>query len=159
METEIWKDVELYDGLYQVSNLGRVKSLNYRRTGKEQRLKPCDTGNGYLQVVLYKNGKIDRPLVHRLVAKAFIPNPENKPEVHHRDGNTHNNCVSNLQWVTRKEHRDKDRSKKVLCVETGTIFPSASEAGRQIGIDIGNINSCCQGKRKTAGKYHWRYAD
>ena len=103
MEKEIWKDVKNYEGLYEVSNLGRVKSLNYNRTRKEKILKSgyvC----GYCKVVLWKYGKKKMYTVHRLVAEHFIPNPDNKPCIDHIDGNRSNNRVENLRWCTYKEN-------------------------------------------------------
>lgn len=157
MKEERWLPVVGFEGLYEVSSLGRVKSLNYNKTGMEHILKHRKHRGGYMQVCLFKNGKIYYPLIHRLVAIAFIPNPENKREVHHRDGNKHNNCVSNLQWVTSKEHRDKDSSKKVMCVETGKVYPSSKEVARQFGVSHSNIIACCRGKQKTTKGYHWQY--
>lgn len=94
---EIWKEIEGYEGLYQVSNLGRVKRDDY--------IKPLLDGSGkYYQVSLWKNGKEKKALIHRLVAKAFLPNPENKPCVDHIDTITTNNNVSNLRWCTHKEN-------------------------------------------------------
>ena len=101
---EIWKYIDGYEGLYKVSNLGRVKSLNYRRSGKERMLKPGNTGDGYLFVILYKNGKIKYFTIHRLVANAFLENPDHKSDVNHKDENKTNNRVDNLEWVTRKEN-------------------------------------------------------
>ena len=97
---EIWKDIDGYEGLYQVSNLGRVKSFNYNRTGKEMNLKPVNTCNGfgYLYVNLNKNGKTRLFYIHRLVAKAFLENPDHKSDVNHKDENKTNNCVENLEW-------------------------------------------------------------
>ncbi len=157
MKEERWLPVVGFEGLYEVSSLGRVKSLNYRSTGKEEILSLHDNGKGYLHVDLCKNGKMYHKSVHRLVARAFIPNPENKREVHHIDGNTHNNCVSNLQWVTREEHRAEDKSKKVLCIETGKVYESAIEAERQTGAWHQKISACCRGKQKTSKGYHWQY--
>lgn len=157
MKEERWLPVVGYEGLYEVSSLGRVKSLNYNHTGKEKILSPGKTSRWYLHVDLCKNGKSYQRLIHRLVAIAFIPNPENKPEVHHRDGNTHNNIVSNLLLVSRKEHRAIDCSKKVICVETGKVYESASEAARQIGAHVSGISKCCCGIYKTFKGYHWKY--
>ena len=105
---EIWKDIKGYEGLYQVSNLGRVKSFNYMNTGKEkiktltlQKKHPMKQG-GYLQTTLYKNKQTKTVVVHRLVAEAFIPNPDNLPQVNHKDHDKTNNCVDNLEWCTAK---------------------------------------------------------
>ena len=100
---EIFKDIENYEGLYKVSNLGNVKTLR-KRKGNTKLLSPNDIGNGYLRVSLYKNGNQKNIFVHRLVAKAFIANPENKPEVNHKDLNPKNNNLDNLEWVTRREN-------------------------------------------------------
>ena len=95
---EEWKPIKDYEGLYEVSNLGRVKSLNYKRTGKEKILKNIECRNGYLAVSLTKLGKQKVFYIHKLVAEAFIPNPDNLPQVNHIDGNKKNNKVSNLEW-------------------------------------------------------------
>ena len=98
---EIWRDIDGYEGLYQVSNKGRVKSLKY---GKERILRPGWKTGGYLFVILCKNGNQSKQRIHRLVAQAFIPNPNNKPQVNHLDENKKNNCVDNLEWATAKEN-------------------------------------------------------
>jgi hypothetical protein len=98
---EEWKDIEGYEGLYQVSNHGRVKSFKY---GKEKILKGSITTKGYLQVYLHKDNKIKRFNGHRLIAIHFIPNPDNKPQVNHIDGNKLNNNISNLEWNTQSEN-------------------------------------------------------
>lgn len=109
--TEYWKDIKDYEGLYQVSNYGRVKSLNWHRTGEERVLKGQKVGSGYLHIGLCKNGKKKHFKIHRLVAQAFIPNPDNLPEVNHKDENPSNNFVGtkennfkdgNLEWCTAK---------------------------------------------------------
>lgn len=97
---EIWKDIKGYEGLYQVSNIGRVKSLNYNHTKKEKILKPIKDKKNYLYINLYKNVKIKHIKIHRLVAEAFIPNPNNYPCVNHKDEDKSNNCVNNLEWCT-----------------------------------------------------------
>lgn len=171
---EEWRDIAGYEGLYQVSNLGRVKSLNYMHTGNEK-IRKTKKNKGYLQVSLWKNGKAHHTYVHRLVAETFIPNIKNLPQVNHIDENKENNRVDNLEWCDQKynlnygtrierilEHRTgPHKSKPVLCIETGVVYHSAMEASRQTGASQGNINSCCNGRYgyKTAGGYHWRYAD
>ena len=111
IQDEVWKDIEGYEGLYQVSTCGNVKSLpKVRRNGtgtyiqKERLLKPSNTSTGYKKVELCKDGKRKSFKVHRLVAIAFIPNPDNKPEVNHIDGNKINNNIDNLEWVTSSEN-------------------------------------------------------
>lgn len=99
---EIWKDIAGYEGLYQVSNLGNVLSLNYLGHGKKQLLKQTMTTNGYKKVILWKNGVGKNYRVNRLVAAAFIPNPDNLPIVNHKDWNRLNNCADNLEWCTVK---------------------------------------------------------
>lgn len=97
---QYWRDIPNYEGKYQVSNTGRVRSLNYGRTGKIKVLKQGTKDNGYKVVVIYKNGKRKKYLVHRLVAQAFIPNPNNYPIINHKDENKTNNAVWNLEWCT-----------------------------------------------------------
>lgn len=163
MENEIWKDIAGYEGKYQVSNRGRVKSLNYNRTGQERILKVGNVGNGYLGVILYKNGKIKRCKIHRLVTTAFIPNPDNLPEVNHKDKNKTNNCVDNLEWCTTQYNIDYSKSKQVIGIHkvTGLIleFSSTMEAERITNIPNGNISKCCKGRRKSAGGYIWMYTE
>lgn len=109
---EIWKDIKGFEGLYQVSNFGRVKSLERHRNGKrgapticKERILCLHRGKfGYLQACLCKDNKKHAPLVHRLVGEAFIPNTENLPCIDHIDGNRENNAVSNLRWCTTKEN-------------------------------------------------------
>ena len=168
---EIWKDIDGYEGLYQVSNLGRVKSLNYRRTGKEQNLKPRNNVLGYLKVILCKNGKTKPFTIHRLVAKAFLENPDNKSDVNHKDEDKTNNCVDNLEWMTRKdninygthnERMAKSRSKSVLQFTKNGKFvkewPSVIQIERDLGFSSGNISQCCNGKYKSAYEYIWKFA-
>lgn len=109
---EKWKDVKGYEGKYKVSNLGRVKSIkrmvkhsdNSKRTNKERILIPIDIGNGYYRVTLYNGSGSKNIFIHRLVAEHFIPNPENKPEINHKDLDPSNNHKNNLEWSTRKEN-------------------------------------------------------
>lgn len=120
---EIWKDVIGYDGLYQVSNLGRIKTVyqGHALKNKEGILKPLFSFNkkrnriGYASVFLYKNCVPKQSDVHRLVAKAFIPNPDNKPQVNHIDGNKLNNALDNLEWVTASENQKHSAKIRKLC--------------------------------------------
>ena len=164
---EEWRDIEGYEGLYQVSNLGRVRSLNCRgHKGCIGILTPRLDGKGYEMVALYKEGKARNTKVHRLVAQAFIPNPNNYPQVNHKDENKTNNDVKNLEWCTneynhnygtRNERVAKSLSIKAICITTGEIFNSMREACRKYNIHTGSMTECCQGKRKTAGGYKWEY--
>lgn len=170
---EIWKDVKGYEGRYQVSNLGRVKSLNYLQKGKEQILKATKI-KGYLVVNLYKEGKAKIYTIHRLVAKTFIENPDNLPQVNHKDECKTNNIVDNLEWCSAKYNNNYGSrtqrcvdsntnnpkfSKKVLCVETGVIYPSIMQVQRDLGFLHQHISYACSGKLKTAYGFHWKYID
>ncbi|WNO24238.1 endonuclease [Enterococcus phage SSMH01] len=161
---EEWKDIKGYEGLYQVSNFGRVKS---KHRGSERILKAGTTRLGYLNVCLCKNNQIKNFKVHRLVAKAFILNPDNKPEVNHIDEDKTNNIVSNLEWCTRKENinhgtRTERSSKKVKAIDIATgewnEYYSIRECARQLGIHPQNICNCLKGKRKQSGNYVFEYA-
>ena len=109
MKNEVWKDVVSYEGLYQVSNLGRIKSLNFNGTGKEKIMRPR-TGNRYYMIALWKNGIRKDYLLHRIVAETFIPNPENKPFINHKDENCFNNSINNLMWCTHKENMNNPQT-------------------------------------------------
>lgn len=170
---EIWKDIKGYEGLYQVSNYGRVRSLNYNRTFKCVILKQNNV-RGYKQVGLHKNGNLKNFFVHRLVATAFIPNPENLQEVNHKDENPQNNNVENLEWCDRRYNINYlNRNKKVSDKNTNGIlskvvlqftkdgrlvreWPSANECCRS-GFSKGHISKCCRGERKTHKGFIWKY--
>lgn len=106
--TEIWKDIEGYEGLYQVSNMGRIKSLKYNNGStiydRELIRKPNQLKNGYCNIILNKNGKAKAYRIHRLVAKAFVPNPENKDQINHINMIKNDNRAENLEWVTGSEN-------------------------------------------------------
>ena len=160
---EIFKDIEGYEGLYQVSNTGKVKSIKF---GKERILKPCKDKSGYLCVNICNKGKNKTFRVHRLVAFAFVQNNSLfNTDVNHIDENKMNNNANNLEWVTKAYNnnygtRIERLSKKVLCVETNQIFQSTIEVERQLGFSQGNISKCCNGKRyKTVGGYHWGWVN
>lgn len=183
---EIWKDI-VYDGedytnLYQVSNLGRVKSLNYR---KERVLQPNKNNNGYLRVGLCKDGKRKFFSIHRLVATTFLENPENKLEVNHKDEDKTNNFVGtpendykdgNLEWCD-KEYNNNYGTRVVRIVKkttngklskpvlqftlTGEFireWPSTAECERN-GFNHGNVSSCCQGKKLQYKGFIWKYKE
>lgn len=174
---ELWVNIRGYEGLYQVSNFGRVRSLD--RVVYQQKhlhvyrgtiIKQTSAGGGYLKVVLYKNGVGKQQYVHRLVATAFIPNPKHLPEINHKDENITNNRLSNLEWCTAKynsnygtikERISKANGKIVLQFTTDGVFvkqhDSIAKAARQIGCTLQNISICCRGINKTAGGFIWKY--
>lgn len=166
---ENWKDIKGYEGFYQISNLGNVRSLPRNGTiNKSRILKPNNVKN-YLQVSLQKHGETKYQKVHRLVADTFIPNPNNYPQVNHIDGNKHNNCVDNLEWVTSSENQLhsyytlKNNIKPVLQYDRNGNFIkewiNPAKAGDTLKIIRQNIYDCCNGKRKTAGNYIWKYKE
>lgn len=160
---EEWKSIENYEGFYEVSNLGNIKNS---KTGRV--LKPTDRGNGYYCCTLCKNGTRKNIDIHRLVAKAFIDNPENKPEVNHIDGNKQNNCVENLEWATRSENEihamDNDLCKynkpiKATNVKTGESieFRSMHQATEHFGMYKRCVEAVLLGRRKTHHGYTFEY--
>ena len=164
---EIWKDIAKYEGIYQVSSLGRIKSLLY---GKEKILKTRKSKQGYELINL--KGKTHR--VHTLVANAFLQNPNNFKEINHKDENKCNNKAENLEWCSRKYNCNygklpskvaKRFSKAVMLIDEKSElqpimpFESAMMAERLMGIDHSSIIKCCKGKIKTAGGFTWRYID
>jgi len=184
---EIWKDIKDYEGLYQVSNLGRIKSLKRKvfhisgeRTVNERILKQNDCTR-YLCLFLSKDGKMKKFTVHRLIAETFIENKEFKPCVNHIDGNTKNNKVSNLEWCTYSENElhsyntlskkppnfhkfgeSNHNSKPIFQYDfQGNLineFQGTREASRKTGINQGTLAACARGIRKTAGGYIWKYS-
>lgn len=173
---EVWKSIKGYEGLYEVSNYGRVKSLerivDKTHHVKEKILKNVQMPSGYLVVGL--SGK--QHYVHRLVAMAFIQNQNKYPQVNHKDEDKTNNRVENLEWCNHKYNSNygtkiirqsekirgiynTKKSKQVLCVETDTIYPSVNESERQLGFSASNIASCCRGKYNKMYGYHWKYVD
>ena len=158
---EFWKDIPGYEGLYQVSNWGRIKSLARGGRGRnaiDYIMTYFGTDkDGYKTVVLTKDGKGHIKKVHRLVAMAFLPNPEELPCIDHINQRRHDNRVCNLQWISAAQNTIKDCGKKPRCVETKKWYVSLSEAQRQTGIDRRSISRCCEGQQKTAGKLHWEW--
>ena len=187
-DIEIWKtavyDGEVYEGLYKVSNLGKILSLNYRNTGKAEVMTPIERKDGYSEVCLSKNKETKRCLVHRLVAFTFLDNPENKPQVNHKiegkkgrkinmvffnkDG-TVNKERTTIEWVTPKENNDygtrtersaKTQSKPVLQLSLSGDLIKEWESTRECernGFDHGAVCKCCNGKQKTYKGFRWEY--
>ena len=163
---EEWKDIQGYEGLYQISNYGRVKSLNYKRSNKEKIMDGGTNKNGYRNIILSKNKKKETFYIHKLVAQHFISNPDNLSEINHIDENKSNNNVDNLEWCTHKYNSNygtrntrmsKSKGKKIRCITTNEIFESSVEASEIYNIDQSSIIKCCRGKQKTAGKLFWEY--
>lgn len=189
-KTEVWKSLDFmgYPD-YEISTLGRVKSLNYRHTGKEKILKYGKGSKGYLFVNLYKDGKRKLFRVHKLVSLAFIPNPLNLPQINHKDENKENNKVENLEWCTviqnlnygtrnervsksnkgkpkSEEHKQnlrKANSKPILQFSLSGEFirewDSATSASKELNIYQSNITNCCKSKLKTCGGFLWKYKE
>lgn len=184
---ELWKDIEGYEG-YQVSNLGRVKSLakSWICKGcvhhqKEKLLKPlkCSEGGKYRMVGLHKNGECKFKLVHRLVAEAFLPNPDNLPIINHKDENPSNNNVENLEYCTQKYNinygtrtkrsakaiSEKNKNNPKLSKEVYQytldnqlikVWKSTNECGRN-GFNQRHVASCCRGERRKHKGFIWSY--
>ncbi|MBP2652625.1 MAG: EnPhEFRM31 [Firmicutes bacterium] len=164
---EIWKDVEDYEGIYQVSNLGNVRSLNYRRKGLISNVKQGIDHYGYPKIRLYKNGVRLEYKVHRLVAKAFLDNSMGLPEVNHKDYNRKNNNISNLEWVSKLDniiHQSKRglfgrqaTTRRIIAIPINggetLLFNSVKEASQGIGVAQCCISYCLSGKQKFTRGY------
>jgi hypothetical protein len=151
---EIWKDIHGFEGLYQVSNQGKIRSRNSIR-------KTPISSNGYKIVKLCNHGTIKFCLVHRLVAEAFIPNPNQLRFVNHKDRNRTNNSADNLEWCTQQYNNEYSLSKKILQMDRNGVvvfeWASIKDASAQLHIDGSFISKCCLHKRKSAGGYVWKY--
>ena len=184
---EVWRPVCGYEEIYEVSNLGRVKRLAYDKPVCGGSSQHCEERiltlqprkHGYQAVVLSKNSKVKSFLVHRLVASAFIPNPENLPQVNHKDENPSNNCVNNLEWCNQKYNSNYGTSKERIAskLKNGVLskpveqydkegnficeYPSAIEASRTLDLNVSGIITCCNGSKRYShcGGYQWRYKE
>lgn len=181
---EIWKELPFYNGIYLVSNTGKIKSVNQivscksgaTRAHKGKELKQFKNERGYLCVTLTfgKHSKIKK--VHRLVAETFISNPENKPQVNHIDCDKTNNNVSNLEWCTNSENMlhaykyglrvgfhipksEEVRKKRIYCIELAKTFDSIKQAAEELGLYSSNICLCCKNNTRKTGNYHFRYLE
>lgn len=167
--TEKWLPIKGYERLYEVSNFGRVKSFVRKRI---KILKNRKAGRGYFIVSLYNKASEKKQYVHRLVAEYFIPNPENKKTVNHKDGIKKNNMFNNLEWMTYSENtqhavkngliHNRQNRKPVAQIKDGKVIKTwdyGFKAGKKLGINFGNISSCCHRKYgcKTAGGFEWKF--
>lgn len=155
------KDILNYEGLYAITTEGQV--WGYKR---KHFLKPCKDKGGYSFVNLSKDGKYKTFYIHRLVAEAYLPNPEGLPQVGHKDGSRDNNDISNLYWTDAKENSNESirvkrlseaQGKPVFCIELNKEFKSGKEAAEQLNLNRGNLSSCLKGKQQTCGGFHWKY--
>jgi len=172
---EIWEDIEGFEGLYRISNLGRVYSLT-----KDVVMKGKHNNRKYVQITLTKNGKQHYFLLHRLVASHFIDNPEGLPQVNHKDENKENNAANNLEWCTNKynahygtrierttnnEKYRKSREemkRKVIAVSTDgevEIKLNSIKSAKMLGFSTSKITDCCRGKCEIYKGFKWEYID
>lgn len=173
---EQWRPVVGWEGSYEVSNLGRVRGVTRiitfsngakPRVLKGTLIKPFPMHTGYLKVAFNRHSRKKNKTVHRLVAEAFIPNPENKPHINHLDGDKTNNRVDNLEWCTRVENmrhchevlKKGSRPKRpIRCVETGETYESLHAAARAKNILVKNLPRSLK-KGRTTGGFHWEYIE
>ena len=174
---EVWKDIQGYEGYYQVSNIGRVRSCDREavfkngrhRFYKGQFIRPTKTNSGYWQIRMKVNGHTKHEYAHRLVAKAFVPNPDKLPEVNHKDENRLNNRADNLEWVDHVTNLNYGNRAKKFAISRGKevgqftkdgkllrTYYSTREAGRH-GYNQVSVSRCATGKAKTHKGYTWKY--
>jgi len=158
---EVWKPVPLFEDRYLVSNMGRVKSIGKYNTCKRDILSPMTDPSGYYHVVLYKDNTRKDISIHRLVAICFVPNPNGYKYVNHIDEDRKNNVSTNLEWCTNSYNLTYSRGIAVCQYnksgELIATYDSIMDASRTTNIPTSNISKCCNGARKSAGGYLWRY--
>ena len=150
------KDIKGYEGIYGITSCGKVWSYKYKKF-----LKPYTGGNnGYFKVRLFKDNGEKQYYVHRLVAEAYLPNPENLPQVDHIDNDKTHNYLNNLQWITNRDNNRKSKNKPILQIDLDGNFirewPSATDVGSEVQS---HICKCLKGKRKSAYGYKWVYKE
>jgi len=176
---EIWKPINQYEGLYEVSNLGNVRSLDkiaftkagWKRAYKGRMIKPKKHNGGYSTIILHRDGKTQTRTIHRLVAEAFLPNPNNYPEVNHIDENKTNNAVSNLEWCTRIQNQHHGTAIERSNLKQRIPFYQIDHEGHIVKRWDGfkvlqrdgqfqrcEVSKCCRGLRDTYKGYRWEYA-
>ena len=164
---EIWKEIPGFEGLYQVSNYGEIRSTPRRGTAGGVMKGHVDQ-KGYINITLRKDGMQYTQKLHRLIAITFIPNPHNYPEINHKDENKQNNRVDNLEWCTTSyNHEYGTRTlrasircgKPIRCIETGVEYPGARWAARELNIDSSSITKALKNPNRTCGGYHWQYIE
>ena len=175
---ETWKELKGYEGDYEVSNMGQVRSTTkvftcyslrgngiHERTRYGRILQPSVQNNGYLVVWLSRNGKVKAHTVHRLIAKTFIENPKNLYCVNHKNGNKTDNRVENLEWCTSGENlkhayeklgRVHRKGTKIICIELNKTFESIKSASEELNVNKEAIGNCLAGRVKHAGGYSWK---
>ncbi|MCT3326802.1 endonuclease [Lacticaseibacillus paracasei] len=173
-DKEIWKDIEGYEGLYQVSNMGRVRSLD-RKDAREHRIKgkmlaDCRTRCGYRMVGLHQGGNAKCWLIHRLVAMTFIPNPNGYLEINHKNEDKTDNVVPNLEWCTREynnnygthnEHMAKALEQPIYVISGSGLryfFRSSKKAAELLGLDGRSVSACLHGKQKHCHSFSFEWA-
>lgn len=173
-DKEIWENVVGYEGLYQVSTVGRVRSLERvdanGHTVKEKILTSFPNKGGYYKANLYRDGKMEVKSVHRLVAETFIPNPDNLPQVNHKDEDKGNNLVENLEWCTAsyntnygtRNERAAKANKQAIYVITDSghryYFDSARKAAEILGLKVCSVSDCLHGRQKTHRSFKFMWA-
>ena len=167
-QKELWKDIKGFEGLYQISSFGNVRSIPRPKSKGGMMKLLLIPRNNYFLIKLHKNGVETRHFIHKLVASAFIPNPLNKPQVNHKNGNKLDNRVTNLEWVTCKENIEHayrhrlHKTRQVIQSKSGCIvrvYRNSLFASKETGIIQSSIWYCLNGRQKTAGGYEWCYVN